>query len=395
MDIWISVLPGYGHLFPTLPLARALTDAGHVVTYCSAPGFKSTVEDLGFEHISVGLDYTLDGQGSAFNDLGVGPEAVEVIMFVEGPIVVATDLVACFKSAKPDAMLIDPVEFGAMTACEAAGVPWGSFVNGVRTSRMVGLLPFDKDQRAKALEQMHHEPRRRRREAVGLGPSDLDPAEAPYDRTLALMMAPPSLEAWPLGALSHTGHHLRPEVHASEAEDLAPEAGRERPLVVITFGTLFGTKELYERAVAAALDGKIDVVAVTGEELDLIDDRLFTMRWASMDRLLDRADAVVHHGGWGSTVGALATGTPSVVIPLGAEQPTNAARIASIGAGLWVHEPNIESELGPAISAILDNPVYRLNAERLQREIEAMPSAADVVPIIERLVRDGAPVFRS
>jgi UDP:flavonoid glycosyltransferase YjiC (YdhE family) len=395
MDIWISVLPGYGHLFPTLPLARALADAGHTVTYCSSPRFKAAVEEQGFEHLPVGLDYTLDGKGSAFDDLGIPPEAVEMIMFVEGPIVVATDLIECFRSAKPDVMLVDPVEFGAMTACEAAGVPWGCFVNGVRTSRMVGQLPFDKDKRASVVEQMHQEPGRRRREAVGLGPSGLDPAEAPYDRTLALMMAPPSLEAWPLDVLSHTGHHLRPEVHASDAEDLSTEAGSGRPLVVITFGTLFGTKELYERAAVAALDGDNDVVVVTGESLDIKHDRFFTMRWASMDRLLDRADAVVHHGGWGSTVGALATGTPSVVIPLGAEQPTNAARIASVGAGVWVDAGDIESELMTAIRTVLEDPVYRLNAERLRREIESMPTAAEVVPIIERLAMDGPPVLRS
>jgi UDP:flavonoid glycosyltransferase YjiC (YdhE family) len=33
---------------------------------------------------------------------------------------------------------------------------------------------------------------------------------------------------------------------------------------------------------------------------------------------MDRSDVLVHHGGWGSTIAALATGTPAVVIPLGA-----------------------------------------------------------------------------
>jgi UDP:flavonoid glycosyltransferase YjiC (YdhE family) len=48
-----------------------------------------------------------------------------------------------------------------------------------------------------------------------------------------------------------------------------------------------------------------------------------------------------------------------------------------------------------AIRTVLEDPVYRLNAERLRREIESMPTAAEVVPIIERLAMDGPPVLRS
>src|SRR4051812_34436211 len=45
-------------------------------------------------------------------------------------------------------------------------------------------------------------------------------------------------------------------------------------------------------------------------------------------------DVVVSHGGSGSTIGALAAGVPCVLLPMGADQPLNAARCEALGAGV-------------------------------------------------------------
>ena len=42
------------------------------------------------------------------------------------------------------------------------------------------------------------------------------------------------------------------------------------------------------------------------------------------------------HGGSGTTLGALAAGLPLVIVPLFADQPANAKRVAEVGAGLVV-----------------------------------------------------------
>jgi hypothetical protein len=138
MEFWISVLPGHGHFFPTLPMARALREAGHRVSFCTSATYSDTVREYGFDCFPVGLDYTLSGGGSVFEGSAPEIDEVEHLMFVDGPVVVASDLMAMFASRKPAAMLVDPVEFGAMTACEAADVPWGGFVTGVRTTRRLG-----------------------------------------------------------------------------------------------------------------------------------------------------------------------------------------------------------------------------------------------------------------
>jgi UDP:flavonoid glycosyltransferase YjiC (YdhE family) len=100
----------------------------------------------------------------------------------------------------------------------------------------------------------------------------------------------------------------------------------------------------------------------------------------------------VVHGGSGSTLGALAAGVALVVVPLFADQPQNARRVAEVGAGIAV-EPNREdipatiAPLRAAIETVLSEPAYRDRAEALAAEVQAEPPVDDAVPLSERLRR--------
>jgi UDP:flavonoid glycosyltransferase YjiC (YdhE family) len=80
---------------------------------------------------------------------------------------------------------------------------------------------------------------------------------------------------------------------------------------------------------------------------------------------------------------------PLVVVPLFADQPQNARRVAEVGAGLAV-EPNrddVESTvrpLGDAIQTVLDDPSYRHRAGALADELRAEPPVDDAAPLFER-----------
>jgi rhamnosyltransferase subunit B len=56
--------------------------------------------------------------------------------------------------------------------------------------------------------------------------------------------------------------------------------------------------------------------------------------FAPFRELLPLCGAVVHHGGIGTTAAALESCCPQLVLPLAWDQPDNAARVASLGAGL-------------------------------------------------------------
>jgi UDP:flavonoid glycosyltransferase YjiC (YdhE family) len=80
------------------------------------------------------------------------------------------------------------------------------------------------------------------------------------------------------------------------------------------------------------------------------------------------------------------------VMPLFADQPQNARRVAEVGAGLAV-EPNRDDMVataGPlrdAINSVLTEPSYGQRARALADELRAEPTVDDAVPLFEGFAR--------
>jgi UDP:flavonoid glycosyltransferase YjiC (YdhE family) len=75
MRVLFTVQPAAGHLHPLVPVARALTDAGHDVAVCSAASFRPVVEALGLTHRPAGLDWLMSGRSTP----GVFPPMPEAL----------------------------------------------------------------------------------------------------------------------------------------------------------------------------------------------------------------------------------------------------------------------------------------------------------------------------
>ena len=106
--------------------------------------------------------------------------------------------------------------------------------------------------------------------------------------------------------------------------------------------------------------------------------------------VLGHADAMVCHGGSGSTLGGIAAGLPMVIVPLFADQPQNADRVAEVGAGVAVvpdrDAPDAAvSPIREAIEKVLAEPSYRERAAALAAESRAQPVVDEAVPLFERL----------
>lgn len=395
MDVLFSIIPGHGHFFPCIPLATALQRDGHRVRFASAASYGDTIRSHGFEAVPAGLDYTQVAARGDTDDRREIDRRVATRMFVDGPPVMLESLRGVVADRRPDVILADPVEDGSQVFAEAEQIPWGTVVGGLRTGLFPGRLPFDRDERQGRVERGNHGIVARMRAAVGLEESALLPSEMPYDRTLALCMGPPSLEAWPLSWISHTSHPLRPEPHRT-APDVSPlpSLPHDRPVVAISFGTLFGSTSQETHVVEGALAAGVTTVHVSPFDTGIGDERLVHVPWASIDELLRSCDALIHHGGFGSTVAALWRGLPAVVVPLGAEQPVQAERLSRVGAATVVDPDDRDpATIREAVELVLEDPLYALSARRLRDEIEAMPSAAEAVTLVEELARSGGPVL--
>jgi len=73
--------------------------------------------------------------------------------------------------------------------------------------------------------------------------------------------------------------------------------------------------------------------------------------YASFSTLFPRAAAVVHHGGIGTSAQALAAGVPQLVMPMGFDQPDNAARLLRLDVARVVYPKKFTP---PTVAAALD-----------------------------------------
>jgi UDP:flavonoid glycosyltransferase YjiC (YdhE family) len=74
-------------------------------------------------------------------------------------------------------------------------------------------------------------------------------------------------------------------------------------------------------------------------------------------------------------LGALAAGLPLVVMPLFADQPNNAARVADVGAGIALPARVVSpADIRGALSRVLEDGSFRSAAQRVAAEIAALPA---------------------
>jgi UDP:flavonoid glycosyltransferase YjiC (YdhE family) len=97
--------------------------------------------------------------------------------------------------------------------------------------------------------------------------------------------------------------------------------------------------------------------------------------------VLPRAAAIVCHGGSGTVLGALAAGVPLVAVPMFADQPHNARRIAAVGAGLALPNPDAGA-LRAAIECVLADADHRRVARQIADEIATLPTTDDAVDVL-------------
>ncbi len=178
---------------------------------------------------------------------------------------------------------------------------------------------------------------------------------------------------------------------------LQERARMDPPLVWITFGTVNtafdALTSTWATVMAAVADLPIQVLASTGRRAVALQapPNVEVVDWIELTEILARASAVICHGGSGTTLASLAAGIPLVVIPLLADQPTNATMVEDLGAGIAVRatatnrrglkglDPNDVAPVRAAIEAVLSDGTYARAAKRIARVLADRPSAAEVL----------------
>jgi UDP:flavonoid glycosyltransferase YjiC (YdhE family) len=209
-----------------------------------------------------------------------------------------------------------------------------------------------------------------------------------------LDVAPPSMQYPHIETVPRV-QRLRPIPMAKPGETAAGwmlELGA-RPVVLVTFGTVFNERGDLFRAVIEGLDGlDLDVVVAGGggealTSLGAVPPNVQVREWVTWTAMLERTSVVVCHGGASSTLGPLYFGIPLVIIPLGADHFVNAESARNAGVATVLDADTVTpTSVHEAVATALRQPA-RIAARRVADEIAEMPSPAEVARYLEGVTR--------
>jgi UDP:flavonoid glycosyltransferase YjiC (YdhE family) len=389
-SILFTCLPGYGHLFPMLPIALDLQKRGHRVRVASSASFASVVRSSGISPIAVGVDWTESDPESAFPgfvDLGVVGQAKLFASDVGRA--VASDLTRFFVEDQPDVLVCDNLDFGGWAVGRKAAIP----------TVLVGIIG---QLTAAAYQMLVGQELRKLLDDLAAPP---DPELSSLTGQLFIDPTPPRFAmAPPEGNL----RRVRPAVPDLGATPALLDWLRADtvPLIYVTLGTVFNRAEgLMEMLLNAISALPVRVLAAVGPNVDAgrfpTQANVLVQTFVPQATVLARSAAVVCHGGRGTAYAAMAGGVPLCLLPMSADQPGTAKRCAEIGVGIVCATGVIEvlgepfpvvepSRLSPAtvreaVRTLLEDVSYRQSAGQMQAEISELPPTEKAAEWIEAL----------
>lgn len=391
-----------GHLGPMVPFARALQRAGHSVVVAAQSRFAGNVERAGLELLPLAdpPDEEWMPLMSNFGELDVA-SAHELMVrdFFAGIDVRAAlpDLNGIVEARRPDLIVRESWEFASALVADRHAVPMARVG--------LGLGRIEEESIALAAPAV---------DAAGVefglapDPSGERLAAAPY------VTAMPALLEDEATGLPEPTHRFRFDAAAGSAPLPDWWPGNDDPLVYLSFGSVAAGghlpyyPQLYRMAIAALVPLPIRLLVTVGDasrdlaELGELPANVHVETWVPHDDAAAAADAIVCHGGYGSTLGALAHRVPLVVMPLfSLDQWANGDAAARVGAGialtgsaegrsvLGLPAESTVDELPGAVTRLLDDAAFRQGAGRVADAMEALPPADAAVATFEEIARQG------
>ncbi|MEK0316171.1 macrolide family glycosyltransferase [Cohnella sp. 56] len=166
-------------------------------------------------------------------------------------------------------------------------------------------------------------------------------------------------------------HFVGPGLSGRRPQGVLPPAGDDngRRLIYISMGTVFNrVHEIYDLMFEALASFDGDVWMAIGNRISVAElgrvPSNFTVA-PSMPQLdvLARADLFITHGGMNSVNEALYYNVPLIVIPLAADQPLNADRVQTLGAGIRLERDTLTSgAIRESVNRMLASEHYRVRS---------------------------------
>jgi MGT family glycosyltransferase len=409
---------GGGNVPPQLALARRMVARGHRVRMLAPAVLREAIEAAGIafepyreipEHDESVPDRSLVRDFEARTKPGALAAARDnLVAAMAGP--VAADVLAALERRRADAVAFDYLLLGAPFAAEKAGVPAAMLIHTIYPFPAPGLPPYGLGWRPMAgplgsvreavgrsiFRQLYERPLLPRlnevRTTLGLEPlPTFDELLRRVDRALVLTSPRFDFPARLPANVEYVGPQRDAPAPTPWESPWPP--GDDRPLVVVGLSTTYQAQDgLLDRIVAALATPGVRVLVTTGAATlrSTPASNMHVARFVPHAQVLPQAAAVVTHAGLGTIHAALAHGLPLVCLPIGRDQPDNAARVAWHGAGLRLTPKASPPRIRAAVETVLGDPAFTAAARRLAAAFRDEQGAERGPNALELVVREAA-----
>ncbi|MGW3965065.1 glycosyltransferase [Amycolatopsis sp. NPDC005003] len=354
---------GLGHLFPMVPSLWAARCAGATVLVGATGPAVAGAVSAGLPAVDLlpgGTDELAAIRGSFLRRMPGAPEAerfdLAMQLFAALADRVADAAVALGRAWRPDVVVHTALQPVGPLVAAVLGVP--SVEHGFQ---LTGV--------ARTQDRMvpHLAGACRRHGVAGLA----DPDEA-------LDVCPPSMyPGGPTGLV--LGYRPYSGARVLDPAGFAARPGRRRALV--TLGTTAEHGELAPLLLRTLARHDLDVLVAGDLPPGTDPGSVLAHGWLPLEAVLPGCDVLVHHGGAGSTLAALARGVPQVIVSREADHAFNGDAVTRRGAGVFaVPEAGDAGVLDDALDHVLHDPRPAKTARDVADEIAGLPGPEQVVP---------------
>lgn len=366
MRILFTTAPLAGHFFPLVPLAWAARTLGHEVLVATSEDFVPAVLRSGLPAIACGPA----GEFLTATAPAVGGTAAER-RWAHGRVLAGIAkanlprLGAAVRAWRPDVVVSERAEFAGPIAAAAAGVP--------RVEMRWGVAPLVEFRAAAVIAF----------ERGGLPVPDL-----------VLSPWPPSLRS-PDSVAGHGIRHVPYNGDARVPEWLLEPVHRRR--LCVTLGTVL--PHLDAERVSTVVLPALNLLSVEDIEFVIAVDEDVLSTWPPLpagtrhagrlplSELIATCDAVLHHGGQGTSLAALAAGCPQLVLPHFDDHFANADAIVRAGAGVRLRPVELSPwNVAKRVLDVLGSHRMRRAAATVAEEIASQPHPTEVIAGLEALI---------
>lgn len=410
------------HVATQVPLAWALRVAGHEVRVATQPDAVEDITQAGLTAVPVGdplhvaakmnpddahlVDELRDDAWLRVLDPGeirperLTPDHLHGVFAAWTPLVhrntvpdrMIDDLVEFAADWRPDLVVWDTMTYAGPVAARACGAAHARLMFGLdlvgllreRYRAVLDRLPAElrddplEEWLGHVLERHGHD--RGFDEELVLGQWTIDPVPT----SLSLPLAHPRV---PVRYVPYNGP-------ATVPADLDGPPQRRR--ICLTLGVSFREVVGEDQAcvgelLAAVADLDVEVVATLNPEqlatLGPLPPNVRAVDFVPLNELLPSCAAIIHHGGAGTFLTALAHGVPQIVVParMWCNTP-RAERARAAGIALTCPPEQLTAaRLRAMVIRVLEDGSFARNAARVRAEMLATPTPGELVPTLERL----------